>query len=498
MAEYVLDIMQPYPGDSEFLQVRVRHRFDVFSQPKSDLYWIYDRLTRQGCMIWSGHLKNPYFRLGEWYMRWQSCKNKLSERPKRPWTMGDTYEYNAMLVLRSGIPTLYPTVSPEIDNEFHISVVQKNEDQYFIHDEDFDEPLTMDKTVLTNSWFDLGNWYHTRQFPKALGKLDDDLLVDSSMFNPEENDDLPDLYPGSDSDSDDDSPPGLYPISEEDPESDNRDEMPDLQSVSDSDEESDRLTELLDDELTDNPDDEAIMGVSDSDTEISERPYHPIGDILGAMVTQILNALGPYPGDSLYPQSHCNRFTVYQVEGDFFHIEDRLQRSQAMLALELVQDPTFSPSHWYAHRCSLRSGYSSRRWLDGVPHITMGNVLECEVLRDLQHGTPYRFDEEYTSVPLSCRFCVYLDPYDDNLYIIQDSQWDAWIRLPRELAENPAFDVADWYEGQLIGLLEFFVCPDLPPVNKSGRKPDDDTGGGSVSIINNGMEHPVAVALIKH
>ena len=128
----------------------------------------------------------------------------------------------------------------------------------------------------------------------------------------------------------------------------------------------------------------------------------------------------------------------------------------------------------------------------------MSNFLEHEVLRDLQHGTPYRFDEEYTSIPLSHWFCVYLDPYDDNLFIIQYSQWDAWICLPRELAENPAFDVADWYEGQLIGLLEFFVCPDLPPVNKSGHKPDDDTGGGSMSIINNCMEHPCGSSADKH
>jgi hypothetical protein len=165
MAEYVLDIMQPYPGDSEFLQVGVRHRFDVFARPNSDLYRIYDRLTRQGCMIWSGNLKNPYFRLGEWYARWRSRKNKLNERPKRLWTMGDAYGHNAMLVLRSGIPTLYPTVKPEIDNEFRISVVQKNEDQYFIHDEDFDKPLTVDNSVLRNSQFDLGNWYRTKTVP---------------------------------------------------------------------------------------------------------------------------------------------------------------------------------------------------------------------------------------------------------------------------------------------------------------------------------------------
>ena len=107
MAEYVLDIMQPYPGDSKFLQVGVRHRFDVFAWQNSDFYWIYDHLTCQGCLIWSVNLKNPYFCLGEWYAHWRSQKNKLSERPKQPWTMGNAYGYNATLVLHSGIPTLY-------------------------------------------------------------------------------------------------------------------------------------------------------------------------------------------------------------------------------------------------------------------------------------------------------------------------------------------------------------------------------------------------------
>ena len=158
--------------------------------------------------------------------------------------MGDAYRYNTMLVLRTGIPTLYPTVHPDIDNEFRISVIQKNEDQYVIHDEDFSEPLTVDKAILTNSWFGLGNWYRTKRLPKAFKTLDDNLMVDFSVFIPEKDEGLPDLHPGENSESEcSQGPPGLYPISEEESETDDRDEMPDLQSVSDSDEESERLTE---------------------------------------------------------------------------------------------------------------------------------------------------------------------------------------------------------------------------------------------------------------
>ena len=217
--------------------------------------------------------------------------------------MGDAYGYNAMLVLRSGIPTLYPTVNPEIDNEFRISVVQKNEDQYFIQDEDFDRPLSVDKSILTNSWFDLKNWYRTRRLPKAFKAWDDDLLIDFSIFTPKD-DNLPELCPGSDSDND--GPPGLYPISEED-----------------FDEEFDRLTEPVSEgEQTDSSNNDTVVSLSGSETEVLERPYYSIGDILGTMVALILNASGPYPGNSLYPQSRRNRFTVYRVEGDFFRVED--------------------------------------------------------------------------------------------------------------------------------------------------------------------------------
>lgn len=118
MSEYVLDIMQPYPGDSEYIRDGIRQRFEVYLRPNTNIYHIYDHLTRQGCGIWAGHLKNPHFHLGEWYACWRARKNKLCEHPKHTWTMGDAYGHNTMLVLRSGISSLYPMFNPNIDNEF--------------------------------------------------------------------------------------------------------------------------------------------------------------------------------------------------------------------------------------------------------------------------------------------------------------------------------------------------------------------------------------------
>ena len=68
--------------------------------------------------------------------------------------------------------------------------------------------------------------------------------------------------------------------------------------------------------------------------------------------------------------------------------------------------------------------------------------------------------------------------------MIQDAHLDTWIWLPRFLAENPGFNLANWYECRLSDLLEFFVLPD-PLTKCSGPKPDDDSGGGS-SVATNG------------
>jgi len=112
----------------------------------------------------------------------------------------------------------------------------------------------------------------------------------------------------------------------------------------------------------------------------------------------------------------------------------------------------------------------------------MGEVLQREIVRHLRNGSPYELDQNFPDVCLSQRFYVYLNPFDDELFIIQDTCWDAWIRLSRFLAEAPGFDVASWYEQQLAALVEFFACPDPPPKNHPGHKPDDDDSGAGGSI----------------
>ena len=113
----------------------------------------------------------------------------------------------------------------------------------------------------------------------------------------------------------------------------------------------------------------------------------------------------------------------------------------------------------------------------------MGNALEHEITRMLRRAAPYAFDDEFPPVPLSRRFFVAISPPDEGTFVILDRQWDLITYLSRMMIENPMFDLASWYEDQLILELENYQ-------RKMGRNmclmrdqcfrdPDDNEGNGS-------------------
>ncbi|EDR01226.1 uncharacterized protein LACBIDRAFT_312349 [Laccaria bicolor S238N-H82] len=62
MAEYVLDIMQPYPGDSNAMgDGGVRQWFSVYQTSNPDWYCINDYLNLNGCVIRTSNLENSHF-----------------------------------------------------------------------------------------------------------------------------------------------------------------------------------------------------------------------------------------------------------------------------------------------------------------------------------------------------------------------------------------------------------------------------------------------------
>ena len=311
MSEYVLDIMQPYPGDCEALgNVGVRQRFSVYRTSNPDWYRINDHLSKNSCVIQTSNLENPNFRLGEWYSRRQSRRLKKVKGLSRLWTMGNAYCHNATLVLCSGIPTLYPCANADMDPEARFHVVPGEPDEYIIYDEEFSCPLRISKSIIMNTHFDLAKWYKARRYPRTPFDKENVNMDLTSL----------DLCIATDSE------PGLEELDG---------------SSLDNWDENDTLSGLSS-ELTELPPD--LVSVTDSDVSAAqsdwdERTYNPIGDVLGETVAQILESSQPYPGDIGHWQLPYSRFEVVRMEDEHYLVEDRLRQSISPLPLPLVRQP---------------------------------------------------------------------------------------------------------------------------------------------------------------
>lgn len=81
--------------------------------------------------------------------------------------MGDTYSFNVMCALCSGIPMLYPSSDPDLDPEAHFHVMHGDPDDFNICDEEFSQPLRIDKSIKTNAHCDLAKWHQAWHYPKT-------------------------------------------------------------------------------------------------------------------------------------------------------------------------------------------------------------------------------------------------------------------------------------------------------------------------------------------
>ena len=188
-------------------------------------------------------------------------------------------------------------------------------------------------------------------------------------------------------------------------------DIPDPQSSSDSGDDEDHHSDNMSGgDLMKNTEDGTFFDASETGTDVDRRPYRPIGDILGEMIAMIREGLDPYPGDLLYPPLSQTWFSVYRINDDFMRIEDQLQLTITNLPLEQARRHDFAPACWYAHRCALHTRYSMRCWQDTTPHLVMGDVLEREIMRNLQNGAPYQFDEAFPDVACLDGFMSALTP----------------------------------------------------------------------------------------
>ncbi|KAJ3514054.1 hypothetical protein NLJ89_g2595 [Agrocybe chaxingu] len=271
MAEHSLNMTQPYPGDSQFIdQERILHRFYV-TRGEGPFYLIYDKYQVRRAEIHESYLKDQYFRLGQWYADKLNEALGQSDDRSRLQTMSDAYGHNAALVLASGITSLYPTRRPDVDDDLRFTVVQRSLLTHFIHDDDYEGiPIIIDSELLSNVNFDLGNWYKVRRFNLLEGSERASACDDNSML-----DLSPDLP--VDQNREDGLSPGIPSL-----EDNNLD-----------------LREAVDDAPTQPS---TPISPEEINWELAREgnivlPDRPIGDLVGKELIHNLAGNAPYPGD---------------------------------------------------------------------------------------------------------------------------------------------------------------------------------------------------------
>lgn len=376
-------------------------------------YAIYDRYQMKREEIHKNYFLDPYFRIGEWYATQASLNSPVhSHNFTRIWSLGDAYGHNAAVVLRSGITTFYPTKDSAIDDEFRLQVVQNGIDNWDIHDEDFDsEPIKVSRVELTNPDFDLGNWYRVKRYSREPDSLLDVWAPKTTEITvPEDGTDVP------------------------------------------------HFERLNDEQLW-------KLGTEGQTLVSTTR----IGDLIGVLLTRVLDGGGPYPGDALFSSGYSTddeRFIIERVTDHLHLIRDLHRNVTTYYSNEHVLDPDFQPAVDYAKRCAMHAEIPMDiTWNIVSVHEKMGPLIEREIERLLESYRPYLYDvnyEERHNRRIDVRWDV---SYPDHV-LIEDLHVCRIWSLPASLYSDGDFDLWEWYSNRLLSQYDDYegdeYCVNLP------------------------------------
>lgn len=79
----------------------------------------------------------------------------------------------------------------------------------------------------------------------------------------------------------------------------------------------------------------------------------------------------------------------------------------------------------------------------------MGTWIEQKLERMIENSRPYMYDANY-SLRHDKRCEVYWDPNNTDQILVEDLKQERVWYLPRQLFENPDFDIASWYQARLL------------------------------------------------
>ncbi|KAF8814450.1 hypothetical protein BYT27DRAFT_7065198, partial [Phlegmacium glaucopus] len=104
VADLILTLEQPYPGDEgfDFSDVPPELRFNIVKQTTTDSYVIEDQLTGLHSTIFRSMLENPKFDISHWFAKKQARALNLDSRVKHRHQMGDALSVVATKLLTDG------------------------------------------------------------------------------------------------------------------------------------------------------------------------------------------------------------------------------------------------------------------------------------------------------------------------------------------------------------------------------------------------------------
>ncbi|KAF5338280.1 hypothetical protein D9611_014620 [Ephemerocybe angulata] len=474
MAEYHLNMQQPYPGDPTVPtrtgndEFGMSERFGMYSIDDQH-YGIYDRLVREPFTIRKELVEQPTFRLSRHYAQHRArvTRNPIkANRSKYSGAIGDALSAVTSCLLTDGIARFYPSQNDEIDDEdrFCVQIWNAQTDVFVINDYDRRFYVLIDGACLRNEKFNLIRWYDLvlageRGFDAKVFPLDPPAPPEPDA--PESDLDTSSAEAPVDTEADSDSDePGAY------------DGMPDLQSISaysysSSEEEEDEASDSDDSDDSDNDseEDETIAPLDMSDPERTQmRRSQNLRSDFAKLATDALVQGIQYPGDLMLTVHPATRFKLIPTADRLnYSVEDRERDLGLSVPVACLRNPAFDLGLWYAEHCARNHDLATIeqeivRWRGDhpPPSTSIGVWFEQRMAFLLNMGEPYVDDEHYGYNDQVGRFVVSRDPTDPDSFIIFDKRREVTRRLPAADAEAPNFPIIAWYETECE--METFRC----------------------------------------
>lgn len=153
VAEAILTLQQPYPGDELFDADRIspEWRFGIFFRKDDGEYTIHDCLVDTRVSVSSFLLTLPKFDLARWYAAQRIKELDLGIKPYHQEAMGYPVHMVATKLLTDSIASHYPCTNVDLDLEdrfllYHFK--KPNQTEYFLNDNDLEIIAPIPRSLL--------------------------------------------------------------------------------------------------------------------------------------------------------------------------------------------------------------------------------------------------------------------------------------------------------------------------------------------------------------